>query len=79
MGSDFYHVEQFRHLLGNKLTWPLTVLSHLHAGKRVSRQVIERAIRDLRAIVGRFEAHPKHKPGMRPTPLNSRPAKIAYP
>ncbi len=60
--EDFYHVEQLRHLLGNKLTRPLTVLSHLHAGKRVSRQIIERAIRDLQAIAEQFKAQPK-RPG----------------
>jgi hypothetical protein len=52
--EDFYHVEQLRHLLGNKLTLPLTVLGHLHAGKRVNRQTIERAIRDLQAIAAQF-------------------------
>ena len=62
--EDFYHVEQLRHLLGNKLTRPLTVLGHLREGKRVSRQVIGRAIRDLQAIAEQFETQPK-KPGRR--------------
>lgn len=53
--EDFYHVEQLRHLLGNKLTLPLTVLGHLHAGKRVNRRTIERAIRDLQAIAAQFD------------------------
>ena len=57
--EDFYHVEQLRHLLGNKLTRPLTVLGHLREGKRVSRQVIGRAIRDLQAIAEQFETQPK--------------------
>jgi len=57
--EDFYQVEQLRHLLGNKLTRPLTVLGYLHAGKRVSRQTIERAIRDLQAIAQQFEMQPK--------------------
>ena len=57
--EDFYHVEQLRHLLGNKLTLPLTVLGHLRDGKRVSRGVIERAVRDLQAVAEQFEAQPK--------------------
>ncbi len=52
--SDFYHIEQLRHLLGNKLTLPLTVLGHLHAGKQVNKRTIERAIRDLQAIAEQF-------------------------
>jgi len=59
--DDFYHVEQLRHLLGNKLTLPLTVLGHLREGKRVSRRVIERAVRDLQAIAKQFEAQPKRR------------------
>ena len=63
--EDFYHVEQLRHLLGNKLTLPLTVLGHLREGKRVSRRVIERAVRDLQAIAEQFETQPKSdKPKM---------------
>lgn len=65
--EDFYHVSQLRHLLGNKLTLPLTVLGHLHEGKQVSRRTIERAIRDLQAIAERFEAQPK-----RPSQRRSR-------
>ena len=57
--EDFYHVEQLRHLLGNKLTLPLTVLGHLRDGKRVSRRTIERAIYNLQAIAEQFEAQPK--------------------
>ena len=57
--DDFYHVEQLRHLLGNKLTLPLTVLSSLRDGKRISRRTIKRAVRDLQAITERFEAQPK--------------------
>jgi len=57
--EDFYHVEQLRHLLGNKLTRPLTVIGHLRNGKRVSRQVIGRAIRDLRTIAEQFETQSK--------------------
>jgi len=57
--EDFYHVEQLRHLLGNKLTRPLTVLGHLREGKRVSRQVIGRAIRDLQEIAEQFNAQDK--------------------
>ena len=64
--EDFYHIEQLRHLLGNKLTRPLTVLGHLREGKRVSRQAIGRAIRDLQAIAEQFETQPK-KPGRRHT------------
>lgn len=59
--EDFYHVEQLRHLLGNKLTRPLTVLGQLCEGKRVSRRIIERAVRDLQAIAERFEARPKRR------------------
>ena len=50
LAEDFYHVEQLRHLLGNKLTLPLTVLGRLREGKRVSRGIIERAVGDVRAI-----------------------------
>ncbi len=57
--EDFYHVEQLRHLLGNKFTLPLTVLGHLREGKRVSRRTIERAVRDLQAIAQQFEMQPK--------------------
>ena len=57
--EDFYHVEQLRHLIGNKLTLPLTVLGHLREGKRVGRRTIERGIRDLQAIAEQFKAQPK--------------------
>ena len=57
--EDFYHVEQLRHLLGNKLTLPLTVLGHLHAGKPVNKRTIERAIRDLQSIAAQFGTAPK--------------------
>lgn len=57
--EDFYHVEQLRHLLGNKLTLPLTVLAHLRDGRRISRRSIEQAIRDLQAIAQQFEMQPK--------------------
>lgn len=57
--EDFYHVEQLRHLLGNKLTLPLTVLEQLRDGKPVSRRTIERAIRNLRAIAEQFQTTPK--------------------
>ena len=58
--EDFYHVEQLRDLLGNKLTRPLTVLGHLRDGKRVSRRTIERAIRDLRTIADQLEVQGKN-------------------
>ncbi len=61
--EDFYHVEQLRHLLGNKLTLPLTVLGHLREGKRVSRRTIERAICNLQAITEQFEAQPERPAG----------------
>jgi hypothetical protein len=61
--EDFYHVEQLRHLLGNKLTLPLTVLGHLRDGKRVSRRTIERAICNLQAITEQFEAQPERPAG----------------
>ena len=70
--EDFYHVEQLRHLLGNKLTRPLTVLGHLRDGKRVSRQVIARAIHDLQAIAEHFGAQPK-RPGRRHTADAAKP------
>ena len=59
--EDFYHVEQLRHLLGNKLTRPLTVLGHLRDGKRVSQRTIERAVRDLQAIAKQFETQPMRR------------------
>lgn len=59
--EDFYHVEQLRHLLGNKLTLPLTVLGHFRDGKQVSRQTIERAIRELQTIAEQFEPRPKRR------------------
>ena len=62
--EDFYHVEQLRHLLGNKLTLSLTILGQLREGKRVSRRVIGRTIRDLQAIAEQFEMQLK-KPGRR--------------
>ncbi len=60
--EDFYHIEQLRHLLGNKLTLPLTVLGHLREGKRVSRRTIEHVGLDLQAIAEQFEMQPK-RPG----------------
>lgn len=60
--EDFYHAEQLHHLLGNKLTLPLTVLRSLRDGKRVSQRTIERAIRDLQAIAEHFGVQPK-RPG----------------
>jgi len=59
--EDFYHVEQLRHLLGNKLTLPLTVLGHLRDGRSVSPRTIERAIRDLQTIAERFSLHSKKR------------------
>jgi len=59
--EDFYHVEQLRHLLGNKLTLPLTVLGQLREGKRVSRQTIERAIRDLQAIAAQLQTQHRRR------------------
>ena len=59
--EDAYPIERLRHLLGNKLTLPLTVLGNLRDGKRVSRRVIERAIRDLQTIAEQFEPQSKKR------------------
>ena len=59
--EDFYHVEQLRHLLGNKLTRPLTILGHLRDGKQVGRRTIERAIRDLQTIAEQFKPQSKKR------------------
>ena len=40
-----------RHLVANKLTAALTALRHLRDGGLVSQKLIERAIRDLEAIM----------------------------
>ena len=59
--EDFYHVEQLRHLLSNKLTRPLTILGYLRDGKQVGRRTIERAIRDLQTIAEQFKPQSKKR------------------
>ena len=40
-----------RHVVANKITLPMTVLGELSEGKSVDIALIERAIRDLKAII----------------------------
>ena len=46
-----HRAQSLRHVAANKLTLALTVLQELQEGKSVSRGVISRAIRDLKAIM----------------------------
>ncbi len=48
-----------RHLVANKLTAALTTLRHLRDGRLVSQRLIERAIRDLEAIMGSVDKNKK--------------------
>jgi hypothetical protein len=50
------HQEQaWRHVLANRLSLPLTVLSQLEAGKTVPPQTLRRAIAELREAVRLFD------------------------
>ena len=50
------HKEQAaRHVLANKLSLPLTVLSQLEAGKTVPPHTLRRAIADLKEAVRFFD------------------------
>ena len=51
--------QQLRHLTANKLTAALTVLHHLREGGLVSQKLIERAIRDLEAIMESVDKNKK--------------------
>ena len=50
------HQEQaWRHVLANRLSLPLTVLSQLEAGKSVPPQTLRRAIAELKEAVRVFD------------------------
>jgi len=50
------HQEQaWRHVLANRLSLPLTVLSQLEAGKSVPPQTLRRAITELKEAVRLFD------------------------
>ena len=50
------HQEQaWRHVLANRLSLPLTVLSQLEAGKPVPPQTLRRAIAELKEAVRYFD------------------------
>lgn len=46
-----HQAQLLRHVVANKITLPLTVLGELSEGKSVDIALIERAIRDLKAII----------------------------
>lgn len=46
-----HRAQRTRHLVANKLTAALTVLRHLKDGGLVGQKLLERAIRDLEAIM----------------------------
>ena len=49
---DKIHQSQLlRHVVANKITLPMTVLGELSEGMSVDTALIERAIRDLKAII----------------------------
>lgn len=47
--------QRLRHIAANKLTAALTVLRHLRDGQAVSPKLVERAIRDLEALMRRAD------------------------
>jgi len=49
---DKIHQSQLlRHVVANKITLPMTVLGEFSEGRSVDTALIERAIRDLKAII----------------------------
>ena len=43
--------QELRHVIANKLTLPLTVLRELNQGRAVPPRLLERAIKELEAIM----------------------------
>ena len=58
------HREQrLRHIAANKLTAALTALRHLQDGEAVSPKLVERAIRDLEALMKRVDRKDRERQG----------------
>jgi N-acetylglucosamine kinase-like BadF-type ATPase len=53
--QQIHRRQRLRHIAANKLTAALTVLRHLQEGKPVSPKLLERAIRDLEALMERVD------------------------
>ncbi|MBI5569062.1 MAG: hypothetical protein HY914_03870 [Desulfomonile tiedjei] len=49
--EKIHQSQLLRHVVANKITLPMTVLGELSEGKSVDLVLIERAIRDLKAII----------------------------
>lgn len=51
-----------RHVVANKLQLALTVLRELEEGRLVPRRLVERAVRDMEAVIGFIDQTRRNRP-----------------
>ena len=61
--QQIHHKQRLRHVTANKLTAALTVLRELRDSRSVSPRLLERAIRDLEALMAWVDRQDRKRGG----------------